>query len=56
MGLSKLNKALFGDIDFNSLNGKRHARFIIERVVQEGDISDWKLIKSYFGLEKIKSD
>ena len=56
MESSQLNKALFWDIDFNSLNGEKHARFIIERVVQKGDISDWKLIKAYFGLEKIKSE
>ena len=55
MELSQLNKALFWDIDFNNLNGEKHARFIIERVVQKGDISDWKLIKAYLGLERIKS-
>ncbi len=55
-GIVTNNKALFGDIDFNSLDGEKHARFIIERLLQKGDISDWKLIKLYFGLDKIKSD
>jgi hypothetical protein len=51
-----LNKALFWDIDINSLDYQQHARFIIERVLLRGDWADWQELKSFYGLDKIKDE
>ena len=51
-----LSKHLFWDIEFNKLDIEANARFIIERVVSRGDISDWNAIKELYGLAKIKNE
>jgi hypothetical protein len=33
---------------------EKHARYIVERVLDYGDWEDWLLIREYYGLEKIK--
>ena len=48
------NKALFWDVHMDSLDMEQHARFIIERVVTRGNMTDWKLLKKVYGTEKIK--
>ena len=50
----ELNPLLFWDVDFLNLNYEAKARFVIERVLERGSLSDWKEIKRYYGLDKIK--
>jgi hypothetical protein len=52
--MSALSKTLFWDVDFNDLDYKKHADFIIKRVLLYGDKSDWELIKRKYGLDKIR--
>ena len=33
-----------------------NARFIIQRVISRGSISDWKKIKEFYGLDFIKKE
>ena len=47
---------LFWDIDPNSLDTKKHARFIIQRVIQRGTLEDWNHIKECYGLDLIKRE
>lgn len=47
---------LFWDIDLDSLDFNKNARFIIQRVVQKGTLKDWETIKDYYGLEFIKKE
>jgi hypothetical protein len=47
---------LFWDIDEKSLDFNEHARFIIQRVIQKGSLKEWRLIKSFYGIEKIKQE
>lgn len=49
-----LSKTLFWDVDFKGLDYKKDVYFIIERVLNYGDIDDYKEIKKIYGLEKIK--
>jgi len=51
-----LSKHLFWDIEFDKLDIENNARFIIERVVSRGDLSDWNAIKELYGLAKIKNE
>jgi hypothetical protein len=57
------SKNLFWDVDENDLNSEKHARFIIERVLMHGRMSDWFWVfiplsifdkKSLFYLDNIE--
>ena len=49
-----LSKNLFWDIDFKTLNYKKDADFIIERVLNYGDEKDFQKIKEIYGSSRIK--
>ncbi|MFC1613316.1 DUF6922 domain-containing protein [Patescibacteria group bacterium] len=51
----KLNKQLFWDVDYKKLDYKKHAGFIIEKVITYGDMDDWEVIKKIYGIKKIKN-
>ena len=48
-----LSKEIFWDTDYTHIDWDGKARYVIERVVQYGTISDWKAIQSYYGKERI---
>ena len=50
----KLNKKLFWDVKFEDLDYKKHADFLISRVLIYGDKDDYQEIKKQYSLEKIK--
>lgn len=47
---------LFWDIDLQSLDFHKNARFVIQRVIQRGSIEDWISIKAFYGLDFIKNE
>ena len=47
---------LFWDIELNSLDFKKNARFIIQRVIQKGSLKDWISIKEFYGIDFIKQE
>lgn len=49
-------KYLFWDVDFSTVNTKKHCRFIIERVIKYGELKDWHYIKQLYGLDIIKKE
>lgn len=51
-----LSTSIFWDIDINSLDYEKHARFIISRVLMRGTYEDWNEIKKYYGIERIKNE
>ncbi|OQX99384.1 MAG: hypothetical protein B6I24_02695 [Bacteroidetes bacterium 4572_128] len=51
-----LNKVLFWDIDYQSVDYEKHARFVIQRVLTRGNLEDWKELKRYYGKIKIKKE
>ena len=46
---------LFWDADKNSLDFVQNAPYIIQRVLEYGQIGGWKSLLEYYGLEKIVS-
>ena len=50
------NKALFWDVNYQVIDFDKHARFVIERVISRGNTRDWKELKQYYGLTKIKDE
>ncbi len=47
---------LFWDIELSSLDFKKNARFVIQRVIQKGSLEDWITIKDFYGIDFIKQE
>lgn len=52
----ELPNHLFWDIDIDSLDFDKNARFIIQRVILKGTVKDWVVIKKFYGLDFIKNE
>ena len=50
------SKYLFWDIDPAELSMDRNAPYIIQRVLEYGQMADWQLINKYYGLSRIVSE
>jgi len=50
----KLDKNLFWDVNFKDLDFEKNKNFIVNRVLLYGDIDDYKKIKNFYGLRKLK--
>lgn len=52
--IGDFSPSLFWDTDTTTLDVEQHKRFIIERTLTHGTLSDWFLIKKYYGKPTIK--
>jgi len=50
----KIDKNLFWDVDFEKLDYKKNADFVIRRVLLFGDKKDYDILKRRYSYEKIK--
>ena len=50
----KLSQDLFWDINYNKLDFQKNKRFIISRVLNYGDIDDFKQLMRYYNLQSVK--
>ena len=50
----KIRKSLFWDVDYKKLNYQKDANFIIGRVLDFGNLKEYKEILKFYGLSKIK--
>lgn len=50
-----LSKSLFWDVNFEDLDSQAHSQFITERVLTRGTLNDFKVLKNYFGIERLKA-
>lgn len=50
-----LTKSLFWDVNFEDIDSQKHSLFITERVLTRGTLDDFRVLKNYFGVEKLKS-
>lgn len=53
MEFDKLSKHLFWDLDKTKLDSQKNKKQIIQRVLDYGLLSDWKIIQNYYGIEEI---
>ena len=51
--ISSLSKMLFWDIDMEHVNMDSCPSQIIQRVMEYGTFEDWRIIRTYYGLDKI---
>lgn len=54
--LKRFSKHLFWDADPSQLSMDKNAPYIIQRVLEYGQMNDWKLINRYYGLDRIVSE
>ncbi len=47
-------KKLFWDVDFSTIDPVKNKRFVIERVLEYGDLSHFKKLKEIYSLDDIK--
>lgn len=53
--IKKLSPYLFWDVDVDNVDAERNAPFIVQRVLEYGQLSDWNIIYSHYGLDSIIS-
>ena len=53
--LNQFSAHLFWDVDSAQLSMETNAPFIIQRVLEYGQMGDWQLINKYYGLNRIVS-
>lgn len=44
---------IFWDVDRNSIDLTLNAPYVVQRVLEYGQIDDWRLLKNYYGLDSI---
>lgn len=54
--IKEFSQTLFWDVNMSELDLSKHRRFIIERTMTHGTLSDWFLIKKIYGKELIKNE
>ena len=48
-----LSQHLFWDIDVQKFDMDKNAAWIIQRVLEYGNMKDWMIIEDHFGIDKI---
>ena len=48
-----LSQHLFWDIDAQNFDMDKNAAWIIQRVLEYGNMKDWMIIEDHFGIDKI---
>ena len=51
--IAKLSNVLFWDIDMNEADMDKYPAHFIQRVLEYGNMDDWRLLRDYYGLDKI---
>ena len=54
--IRQMSPVLFWDVDIEQVDIDKQAGFFIQRVLEYGDLQDWFLILSYFGLDFIVAE
>jgi hypothetical protein len=52
---SDFSSHLFWDVDVLKIDLQRTKRWMVERVVEYGSLSDWKMLNALYGKEEIKN-
>ena len=51
--IEQLSPVLFWDMDKSQLDVEKHARGLIQRVLEYGTLSDWRLTRDVYGLDTV---
>jgi hypothetical protein len=50
-----LSKQAFWDVDMNSIDYEKHARYIVEKVVERGKWDDFVSLIRFYGYNEVKN-
>ncbi|MCQ2127914.1 MAG: hypothetical protein MJZ08_00575 [Bacteroidaceae bacterium] len=51
--INEFSPNLFWDVDESQFDMDKYASHVIQRVLEYGQLCDWRIIMSYYGLDKI---
>lgn len=51
-----LSKQAFWDVDMNNIDYDKHARYVMEKVIDRGTFDDFIAIRKFYGDKKIKKE
>ena len=51
-----LSRVIFWDTDYDKIDWDNKARYVIERVVTYGNMSDWEAIREKYGMSRIRDE
>ena len=54
ISIKDFSQHLFWDVDLATFDLEKHHVHMIQKVLEYGKMSDWNLLKSLYGLDKIK--
>lgn len=53
---NQLSQYLFWDMDVDMLDVETNSAQLIQRVLEYGELDDWRKIRDFYGLERIAND
>lgn len=53
--IQRLSPRLFWDVDASQVQSDRHARWILERVLERGNWQDWIAVRDHFGKAGLRA-
>lgn len=53
---TKLSPHLFWDIDKEQFDADANSAQLIQRVLEYGELEDWRAVREFYGLDRIASD
>ena len=56
MDKPELSKQAFWDVDMEKIDYKKHARYVIEKVIDRGSFKDFITLRKFYGDHKIKKE
>lgn len=54
--ISQLSPYLFWDIDKDRFDAEKNSAQLIKRVLEYGELDDWRKVRNFYGLDRIASD
>ena len=51
--ITDFSKYLFWDTDSTKVDLERNSPYMVQRVLEYGELSDWRLLRAYYGLKRI---
>ena len=51
-----LSKQAFWDVDMDKIDYKKHARYVMEKVIDRGTIDDFKELRKFYGDNIIRKE
>lgn len=51
--IAKLSPGLFWDVDPATIDPKKHRKYIVQRVLERGSLSDWWGLRDFYTVDRV---